>query len=276
MVSPSPLRSAENSTGICSAAGGGLPRGVGKNRRKPASPGEKRVVVPGHAEARKKRANFEGKRREGVRGSRGRVIAKICDRLPPPCVPRALVVPTLGRFSTEQSCTVENLLKPSKVDPVHAHSEQIKGCYVLDTCPKQNKPKAVFADEGWSPPLYNIWTFAKKTNVVDHFGNSEQRILENLLYLTVDVGRTPPRVASRRAVHGLGRWSRDPPPTGCAARDPAHETRRHGVDPAPVQHAAGGWRKRRSRRRGTRAHKSGYAYDGRGINRAEQASVRGL
>jgi hypothetical protein len=58
------------------------------------------------------------------------------------------------------------------VDPVHAHSEQIKGCSVLDTCPKPNNlkkdtctldtcpnitdRKAVFSDEGWNPPLSNI------------------------------------------------------------------------------------------------------------------------
>ncbi len=40
-----------------------------------------------------------------------------------------------------------------------------------------------FSDESWTPPLYNVWTFAKKTNEVSRFGNSEQRILENLLYL---------------------------------------------------------------------------------------------
>ena len=38
-------------------------------------------------------------------------------------------------------------------------------------------------DTDFTPPLYNIWTFAKKTNNVGHFGNSEQRILDNLLYL---------------------------------------------------------------------------------------------
>ncbi len=31
-------------------------------------------------------------------------------------------------------------------------------------------------DADFTPPLYNIWTFAKKTNAVSHFGNSEQRI----------------------------------------------------------------------------------------------------
>jgi len=38
-------------------------------------------------------------------------------------------------------------------------------------------------DNDFTPPLYNVWTFAKKTNAVSHFGNSEQRIVDNLLYL---------------------------------------------------------------------------------------------
>ena len=38
-------------------------------------------------------------------------------------------------------------------------------------------------DSDFTPPIYNIWTFAKKTNGVAHFGNSEQRIVDNLLYL---------------------------------------------------------------------------------------------
>jgi hypothetical protein len=32
-------------------------------------------------------------------------------------------------------------------------------------------------------PIYNIWTFGKKTNEVSHFGNSESRIVDRLLYL---------------------------------------------------------------------------------------------
>ncbi len=35
---------------------------------------------------------------------------------------------------------------------------------------------ANFSDTDFNPPLYNIWTFAKKTTAVTHFGNSEQRI----------------------------------------------------------------------------------------------------
>lgn len=32
-------------------------------------------------------------------------------------------------------------------------------------------------------PLYNVWTYAKKTNEVSHFGNTEPTIVDNLLYL---------------------------------------------------------------------------------------------
>ena len=40
-----------------------------------------------------------------------------------------------------------------------------------------------FDEEDGLRPIYNVWTFGKKTNEVSHFGNSEQRILDNLLYL---------------------------------------------------------------------------------------------
>lgn len=43
-------------------------------------------------------------------------------------------------------------------------------------------PKVQFLDEDWQPPIYNVWTFAKKTNGTSHFGNTEQRIVENLLW----------------------------------------------------------------------------------------------
>jgi hypothetical protein len=36
-------------------------------------------------------------------------------------------------------------------------------------------PKLTFSDENWQAPLYNVWTFAKKTNETEHFGNSEWR-----------------------------------------------------------------------------------------------------
>lgn len=48
---------------------------------------------------------------------------------------------------------------------------------------KNSKNFAFFQDAAFKPPIYNVWTFAKKTNKIAHPGNSEQRILENLLYL---------------------------------------------------------------------------------------------
>jgi ParB-like chromosome segregation protein Spo0J len=54
---------------------------------------------------------------------------------------------------------------------------------ISEDLPKSEKVLSQFQDEDFTPPLYNVWTFAKKTNEVSHFGNSEQRIVENLLYL---------------------------------------------------------------------------------------------
>ena len=53
----------------------------------------------------------------------------------------------------------------------------------LENFPKNPKLFATFADDDFTTPLYNIWTFGKKTNSAGHFGNTEQRIVENLLYM---------------------------------------------------------------------------------------------
>ena len=39
---------------------------------------------------------------------------------------------------------------------------------------------------GFDPPIYNVWKQQTKTNAVSHFGNSEARWVENLLYLYTD------------------------------------------------------------------------------------------
>lgn len=52
-----------------------------------------------------------------------------------------------------------------------------------EALPNVGKLLSRFEDADFAPPLFNVWTFAKKTNEVTHFGNSEQRIVENLLYL---------------------------------------------------------------------------------------------
>lgn len=53
-------------------------------------------------------------------------------------------------------------------------------CDILEEVPKC--PKVLFSDN-FSPPIYNVWSFGKKTNETEHFGNTEQRIVENLLWL---------------------------------------------------------------------------------------------
>lgn len=46
-----------------------------------------------------------------------------------------------------------------------------------------NKAKGEYADESFEAPLYNVWRFHKNSHDVKHFGNSEVRIVDNLLYL---------------------------------------------------------------------------------------------
>lgn len=53
----------------------------------------------------------------------------------------------------------------------------------MEIFPNSYKLLASFSDEDFTPPIYNVWSYGKKTNGVGHFGNSEQRIVENLLYL---------------------------------------------------------------------------------------------
>ncbi len=53
----------------------------------------------------------------------------------------------------------------------------------LEALPNLGKVAVSHQDADFTPPIYNIWAFAAKTNAVSHFGNSEQRILDNLLYL---------------------------------------------------------------------------------------------
>ena len=51
---------------------------------------------------------------------------------------------------------------------------------LLEDIPKSTKVQ--FSEDDWQPPIYNVWTFAKKTNATSHFGNTEQRIVDNLLW----------------------------------------------------------------------------------------------
>lgn len=46
-----------------------------------------------------------------------------------------------------------------------------------------HKPAALYQDEHFTPPLYNLWNDLKLTNQVAHFGNTEQAFVDRLLYL---------------------------------------------------------------------------------------------
>ena len=64
-----------------------------------------------------------------------------------------------------------------------AIANDIEPFVVLESLPKLQKLSAEFNDPEFQIPIYNLWNFGKLTNGTSHFGNSEQRILENLLYL---------------------------------------------------------------------------------------------
>jgi hypothetical protein len=100
-----------------------------------------RQRVHGWRARQKKRANFEGKRRERVRGSSWCVIAKICDRLSVRQGERRRQT----IFEMWLACATQEEIAEAVGLSKLAVSEQIKGCSVLDTWPKPNKLKAVFA-----------------------------------------------------------------------------------------------------------------------------------
>jgi predicted DNA-binding protein YlxM (UPF0122 family) len=64
-----------------------------------------------------------------------------------------------------------------------AVTDEIQSFVNFGSVAKSDKTLALYDDGAFTPPLYNVWSYAAKTNAVGHFGNSEQRILENLLYL---------------------------------------------------------------------------------------------
>jgi len=61
-------------------------------------------------------------------------------------------------------------------------SDRMKVLRNLEALPKSVKLSALYQDADWSVPTTNVWNYAKKTNEVSHFGNSEQRIVDNLVY----------------------------------------------------------------------------------------------
>lgn len=77
--------------------------------------------------------------------------------------------------------TIDEIAEAVEMDRT-AIQRQTAECSNLENFPKINI-LAAYSEEDWSPPLYNIWTFSKKSNNVSHFGNTEARIVDNLLYM---------------------------------------------------------------------------------------------
>jgi len=53
----------------------------------------------------------------------------------------------------------------------------------LEKSDKSRATLATYAEPDWTPPIYNVWKQQTQTAGVKHFGNSEIRWLDNLLYL---------------------------------------------------------------------------------------------
>lgn len=60
---------------------------------------------------------------------------------------------------------------------------KIKELCQIPKLEKGIKVRALYEEENFSVPHFDIWNFAAKTNEASHFGNTEQRIVDNLLYL---------------------------------------------------------------------------------------------
>jgi transcriptional regulator with XRE-family HTH domain len=56
-------------------------------------------------------------------------------------------------------------------------------CQISEDVLKTDKVIAEYLDQDFIPPLYNIWNFARCSNNVEHFGQTEVRIVDNLIYL---------------------------------------------------------------------------------------------
>lgn len=64
-----------------------------------------------------------------------------------------------------------------------AVDKSIEEMQLLDNWQKVAQTSSRFDDADWKPQLYNIWNFAKLSNSTGHFGNTEQGIVDQLLYM---------------------------------------------------------------------------------------------
>lgn len=80
----------------------------------------------------------------------------------------------LACYTETQIGEAVNLAQPTVHERVKELSEKFRSTFPI---------KVLFREEAWAPPIYNVWKTQDKTNAVDHFGNSEERWVENLVYL---------------------------------------------------------------------------------------------
>ena len=87
------------------------------------------------------------------------------------------------------ACYTQEEIATELNEPRQTIARDIDSLPILENFPKWAKILAEFDDQDendenkFQVPIYNLWNFGKLTNGTSHFGNSEQRILENLLYL---------------------------------------------------------------------------------------------
>lgn len=86
-------------------------------------------------------------------------------------------------FAMWMSCYTQEEISEEVKMPQQTLSDEIKLLPKIDLCPNSVKNNISYQDQNFETPLFNVWSFAKKTNNVSHFGNTEQRIVDNLLYL---------------------------------------------------------------------------------------------
>lgn len=78
--------------------------------------------------------------------------------------------------------TLEDIADETQLS-VSSVGETTKEFPVLDKWQKPEILGATYAEPDWSPPIYNVWSFGAKSNKTGHFGNTEQTIVDRLLYL---------------------------------------------------------------------------------------------
>ena len=103
--------------------------------------------------------------------------------------------------------TQEEIAEEVNMTP-KAIANDIESFVVLERLPKLQKNLALFNDPEFEVPIYNIWNFSKLTNEISHFGNSEQRILENLLCKIWTVVQILQRITN--AIESLGKLENFP------------------------------------------------------------------